>query len=68
MIHIVPINDTITHAPDCKCCDAYFDMDGMWIHHSADKREQFERQGKVGKPWQTMWEDQATGEWEPIEL
>lgn len=67
MIHIIPIDDKIKHTPDCKCCGAYLDVDGMWIHHSADKREQYERQGKTSKPWQTMWHDEANNEWGPLE-
>ena len=69
MVHVVPLNDKIEHRPDCKCCNAFLDVDGFWIHHRADKREQYERQGnpQKGKPWQLMWEDEATETWAPLE-
>jgi len=57
-IHIIPIGDKIEHRADYDCCGAYLDPDGMWIHHSADKREQFERQGSNGKQWGTFWADE----------
>ncbi len=55
MIHIVPTDDTIEHRPDGTCCNPHVDEDGLVIHHSADKREQYERSGVVGKPWE-IWE------------
>lgn len=67
MIHVIPVDDKVEHTSDCSCCNAHLDADGFWIHHSADKREQFERNGKIGKPWQLMWEDAATGQLVPLE-
>jgi hypothetical protein len=67
MIHVIPLNDKIIHTADCECCKAFLDPDGIWIHHAADKREQYERQGKNGKPWQLCAEDDATGLLVPID-
>ena len=65
-IHIIPVDDKIQHVASCECCDAHLDEDGMWIHHAKDKREQFERQGNKGKPWQTLWADE-NDELSPLE-
>jgi hypothetical protein len=66
MLHVIPLDDKIEHTPDCSCCNAHLDVDGFYIHHAVDKREQYERQGKKGKPWCNMWHDEATGEWGPL--
>jgi hypothetical protein len=41
--HVIPQDDLCLHdaTPDCLCCP--FDDDGVWIHNSADGREQYER-------------------------
>ena len=61
MIHILPLNDLIEHTADCECCNPFLDDGGVWIHHSADKREQYERQGKTGGGWTICYEDEVTG-------
>ena len=41
--NVMPINDLAEHQEggDCWCCP---DLDdGIWVHHSADQRELFER-------------------------
>lgn len=65
-IHVVPIEDQIEHRADCECCTAYTDSHGMWIHHSADKREQYERNGHLGKGWAVMKKDPATERLVPV--
>jgi len=67
MVHVIPINDKVVHRADCECCNAYLDPDGIWIHHSADKREQYERQGNVGEGWVLMWEDETTRTLTPLD-
>jgi len=70
VIHVIPLGDKIPHTADCRCCNPYMDPGGIWIHHSVDNREQYERQGKTtnrDKPWQLCREDEATGELIPIE-
>lgn len=67
MIHVIPLHDKITHVANCECCHAYLDPGGIWIHHAADKREQYERQGAIGKGWQLCGEDYATGKLVPID-
>lgn len=57
LIHVVPVNDTIPHRIDLKCCDAYVDVDGLAIHHAYDKRECYERVGRIGKGWQLCREE-----------
>ncbi len=59
-IHVVPIDDTILHTADCECCQPILDPDGFWIHNSADKREQYERQGHRddSKEWGLMCENE----------
>lgn len=41
--HVVPIDDAKPHAldPDECWCGVTFD-DGVWVHHSADRREDHE--------------------------
>lgn len=50
MIHVIPIDDAIEHVMDGSCCEAFVD-DNLMIHHSKDKRENYERVGHVGRPW-----------------
>lgn len=57
MIHVVPVGDKVEHDASCKCCDAFLDPDGFWIHHAADKREQYERHGEEGGGWILKWEE-----------
>jgi len=65
-IHVIPIDDQIKHRADCECCTAYPDGYGLWIHHSADKREQYERGGNLGKGWLVAKKDEETGELKPV--
>jgi len=41
--HVIPENDLEVHRPyeDCHCNPTY--KDGVWIHHSYDGREVYER-------------------------
>lgn len=66
-IHVIPIDDQIEHRADCECCTAYPDGYGLWIHHSADKREQYERNGDLGKGWIVAKKDEQTGQLIPID-
>ena len=61
-IHVIPIGDKIEHRADCECCTAYLDDYGIRIHHSIDKREQYERNGHDGYgKWAVMKKDEKTG-------
>jgi hypothetical protein len=51
VIHVVPHDDLIEHRPDGGRCGAFLNPEGVVVHHSADKREQLERQGVKGKGW-----------------
>jgi hypothetical protein len=51
-VHVVPLEDLVEHVASGACCGAFLcEEEGILIHHSADKREQFERQGVADKPW-----------------
>ena len=41
--HAIPLDDLREHkeTPDCWCGPD--DEDGVWVHHSLDRRELFER-------------------------
>lgn len=67
MIHVIPYDDLIEHTSDCECCVPFLDPDRFWIHHAKDKREQFERNGDIRKPWQVCYEDEITGALIPLE-
>lgn len=44
--HIVPLNDLKRHrlSRDCWCCPTQDDeYPEVWVHHSADGRESYER-------------------------
>ena len=48
--HIVPNNDFIEHQTDalCDCCPTEDDEQcELWIHHSMDKRELYEKGRKL---------------------
>lgn len=57
MIHVVPIDDSRPHFADGTCCNPH--VADIVTHHSFDRREVFERQGRVGKGWEVMVEDQG---------
>lgn len=41
--HVIPIDDLRPHTETWRCwCQPTAD-DGVWVHHSLDKREEFER-------------------------
>lgn len=51
-VHVVPLEDHITHFQDGQCCNAFLcEEEAILIHHSADKQEQHERQGHQSRPW-----------------
>lgn len=41
--HVVPVNDLREHedTPDCWCRPDY--DDGVYVHHSMDRREEYEQ-------------------------
>jgi len=65
-IHIVPRCDRIEHTPCGSCCNAFTDEEGIVNHHSADKREQFERVGIRSKGWEIRmcFDDEVKYDWE----
>lgn len=43
-VHIVPLNDLREHAAskDCWCKPTEDAVDDVWVHHSMDRREEYE--------------------------
>lgn len=43
-VHVVPLNDLREHEAikDCWCKPTEDAVDDVWVHHSMDKREEFE--------------------------
>lgn len=57
-VHVVPLNDLIDHIQSGDCCGAFFcPEEQIMVHHSADKRERFERQGVTDQPWGVFLHD-----------
>jgi hypothetical protein len=46
-MHVVPIDDDYGHSTTCTCWCSPTDDDGILVHHSADKREEYERGRKT---------------------
>ena len=46
--HVMPIGDLHEHIADPKCFCKPTDDDGVWVHHSLDKREEFEPDYQYG--------------------
>jgi len=42
MWHVVPLNDYRDHETSHKCWCKPYEDDGLWIHNSMDRREEYE--------------------------
>ena len=50
--HVVPVDDLREHDPEnCWCCPTF--NEDMWVHHSMDKREEFEPDYQFGTQFGT---------------
>lgn len=43
-VHVVPLNDLREHvaSKDCWCKPTEDAVDDVWVHHSMDRREEYE--------------------------
>lgn len=46
-VHIVPVNDLRDHEAKSACWCRPTEVDGIWVHHSMDRREHTKEKGKV---------------------
>jgi hypothetical protein len=42
-LHVVPLDDLRPHVESDICWCNPTDDDGLWVHHSLDRREEYER-------------------------
>lgn len=42
-LHVIPADDTKLHDGSTDCWCSPHDDEGVWVHNSADGREQYER-------------------------
>ena len=48
--HVIPVNDEHMHDPSPLCiCQPLNQWDTLFVHHAADLREKWERQGIYSK-------------------
>jgi hypothetical protein len=40
--HVVPVNDLREHIANTDCWCKPYEDDGVWVHHSMDRREEYE--------------------------
>jgi hypothetical protein len=45
-VHVVPCNDLRDHTTVTECWCRPTETDGVWVHHSMDRREEYEPGGK----------------------